>query len=1029
MKHFSFLVGIFLFLPMLIFAQETTVIKGKVVDENGQPLPGSSVVIEGTSKGTITDMDGNFSLSVTNEEKKLEFSFVGYTTQTVKIQKGKSMNVKLLPDAVGLEEIVVVGYGTQKKVNLLGAVENVSMAELENRPLTNASMALQGQVAGVDIVQQSGQPGSDQGTIRIRGVSSIENNNEPLVLIDGIEGDINDVNPKDIATMSVLKDASSAAIYGSRAAAGVILITTKTGSEGHLKVNYSFNYGVQQSTALPEPVDVYTWIDLKKEMLIYNGQKAQADALEEVRKDYLSGEKVQTNYYDTFFRLAPQQDHYINFSGGNRYAKSSVSLGYMSQDGVLVGTSSDKFTFRTNTDLSTKNNIVNFTLNMSGYRQNIDEYSTSSKYVINNIHRAGPTSVFQAKNGLYGYYALYYAQKELGGGGWNNKNGLYGRAQLKLNLFDGFKIIAAMNANYSASTASLFAPPLSTASDLYGDTQSEQQSYYSINNIHSFSTTLEARAHYDKTFNRIHKLSAMVGVSQFEYIYTTEYARREDYIDYVPSLSHGDAATQTNKDSHSERALRSVFSRIGYTLKDRYLFEANFRADGSSRFRNKKWGYFPSFSAGWRISEEDFFKSLDKNRIVDNFKIRASWGMLGNESIYSSYTGYDQIGMNYPYDFNGSIVSGAGLTSLSNPDTTWETTEQTNVGVDLSLFNSFTITADYFYKYTYDILMQLPLAPSLAPGTVPYQNAGSMQNQGIELTLGYKKRINKDLNIYASATLSHISNKVLDLKGQDAIYHKTTDNSTPVLISKVGEPYGSYYGYNVIGIFQVDDFTWQNNSDPSIPIEERKYVLKEGIPTQAENPIPGDLRFEDISGPNGVPDGKIDLDYDRKIIGKQFPDLAYSFTVGGEYKGFDINLFFHGVTGRDLYSCGAMVVPFANDNGNVWKEQVDDRWTYENPSNTNPRLFNDNARMTMRSNYYLQDASFLRLKNVEVGYTFPKNLLKKIRVENLRIYAGIQNAFTITGFKGWDPERPASNISSDVYPQVRVYNIGLNLKF
>ena len=249
------------------------------------------------------------------------------------------------------------------------------------------------------------------------------------------------------------------------------------------------------------------------------------------------------------------------------------------------------------------------------------------------------------------------------------------------------------------------------------------------------------------------------------------------------------------------------------------------------------------------------------------------------------------------------------------------------------------------------------------------------------------------------------------------------------MISAEGHPYGSFYGYNVIGIFQESDFTWQNNSDPNVPVQDRNYVLKPGIPTQAENPKPGDLRFEDISGPDGVPDGTIDLDHDRKIIGSQFPDLTYSFNIGGEYKGFDFNLFFHGVAGRDLYSCGAMVVPFVNDNGNVWKEMVGSRWTYENPSTTHPRLFNDNARLTMRSNYYLQDASFLRLKNVEIGYTFPKNLMKKIWVDRLRIYAGVQNVFTFTKFKGWDPERPAENISSDVYPQVRVYNVGVNISF
>lgn len=1026
MKRLILFIGTIL-LPILMFAQ-TINVKGVVLDEQGVPMPGSTIVVSGTTKGTMSDLDGRFFLNGIKKGTKLEISFIGYVTQVVKATD-EPMEVKLTSDIVGLEEIVVVGYGAQRKVNLLGAVENVSMKELENRPLTSASMALQGQVAGVDVVQQSGQPGEDYGTIRIRGISSIENNNEPLVLIDGIEGDINDVNPKDIETMSVLKDASSAAIYGSRAAAGVILITTKSGTEGSMHVSYSFNYGVQQATQLPKPVDVFTWIDLKQEMFLYNGQKSQADALEDVRQDYLSGEKVATNYYDFFVQTAPQQDHYVNISGGNNFAKASVSLGYSGQDGVLLGTSANKYTFRTNVDMKSKRNILNFKFNMSGYRKELDEYTKSVSTVISSIHRAGPTSVFRAHNGLYGYYGMYYAQKELGGGGKKTRDGLAGRAQLALNLFDGFKIIGALNINYGQTKGTVFAPPLVTASDLYGDSQTEQLSYYEVRNIHSFSTTSEVTAHYDKTINKDHKLNAMAGFSQYEYSYDTEYARREDYTDFVPSLMHGSSATQTNSDTQAERALRSVFARVGYSYKGRYLVEGNFRADGSSRFRKNRWGYFPSVSAGWRISEEPFFQKINSARIVDNLKLRASWGMLGNESISSYYTGYDQIGMDFPYDLNGSIVSGAGLIAISNPNTTWETTRQTNVGIDLALWNSFNISADYFYKYTYNMLMQMPIPPSLGISSIPFQNAGSMENKGFELALGYKKRINKDWRISASATLSHITNKILDLKGQGPIFHKVPDNSTPVLISMEGQPYGSFYGYNVIGIFQESDFTWQNNSDPSIPIYERSYQLKPGIPTQSESPRPGDLRFEDISGPDGKPDGVIDMDYDRKIIGKQFPDLTYSFTLGAEYKGFDATLFFQGVTGRDLYSCGAMVVPFANDNGNVWAEQVENRWTYENKSNTYPRLFNDNTRMSMRSNYYLQDASFLRLKNVEIGYSLPKNVLKKLRIEKCRIYAGVQNAFTITGFKGWDPERPASNISTDVYPQVRVYNFGLNLNF
>lgn len=1026
MKKHLFILTLFIFSSMILAYGQN--VSGKVTDETGEPLPGASLVVKGTKKGTISDLNGNFTIGLSQNEKVLIVSFIGYVSQEIDVMGKSNLTVKLLPETVNLEEVVAVGYGTQKKANLIGAVENISVKEIENRPLTNSSMALQGQVAGVDVIQGSGEPGDDQGNIRIRGVSSIENNNEPLVLIDGIEGDINQVNPKDIESMSVLKDASSAAIYGNRAAAGVIIITTKGGTEGSMKVSYTNNFGLQQATQLPTPVDIFTWIDLKQEMLTYNGQKTQADALETERAKFQSGEKTAVNYYDIFFRNAMQQDHYLSFSGGSKFFKGSASVGYTDQDGVLLGTGYKKYSFRTNTEAFSANRKVNFKFNLSGFRGQRDEYAVSSNTVINNIHRAGPVSVFQATNGLYGYYGMYYAQKELGGGTNTFNNALNGRTSLSIDLFKGFQVSAAFGFYYGSNNISTFAPPLYTASDLYGDSKSKQKSYYQVQDINSLSNTLELITKYNNTFNKIHKVSALLGYSQMSYDYDMEFARRENYEVYVPSLNMGDPATQINSDSHSQRATRAVFGRFGYTLKDRYLFELNSRLDGSSRFNKNKYGFFPSVSAGWRVSEENFFRNAEL-RFVDNLKIRTSWGQLGNEAIYTSYTGFDMMDYKSPYTFGGLVVSGASVTELSNSLTTWETTEQTNIGIDLGILRNLSFSIDGFYKLTSNILMKVPIPISLGIPSTPYQNAGVMENKGLEFTAKYQKNFSKDFKFNTSLAVSHIQNKILDLDGKGPILHPTSDNATPVLISMEGQPYGSFYGYRTEGIFQVTDFTWQNNSDASIPVQDRTYTLKAGIPTQSENPQPGDLRFKDISGPDGTPDGVIDLNYDRVIIGKQFPDLTYSLSVGGEYKGFDLNLFFYGVLGRDAYNQGAMVVPFVNDNGNVWSELVADRWTYENPSTTRTRLFNDNTRLTMRSDYYIEDASFVRLKNIELGYSIPGFIVRKLKMEKIRFYAGVQNAFTFTAFKGWDPERPADNITSDIYPQVRVYNIGLNVNF
>jgi len=1021
------LILLFIGLPWILFAQELR-LTGKVLDEMGEALPGASIIVKGTKKGTVSDLNGQFSITVLKNEKILIVSFIGYISQQIELNEKLNITIKLLPAAIEMNEVVAVGYGTQKKANLIGAVENVSIKDIENRPITNTSMTLQGQVAGVDVVQGSGEPGADQGNIRIRGISSIENNNEPLVLIDGMEGDINQVNPKDIESMSVLKDASSAAIYGNRAAAGVIIITTKSGKEGQLQVSYNNNFGLQEATKLPKPVDVYTWIDLKQEMLTYNGQKTQADALETLRAKYLSGENTAVNYYDIFLKKALQQNHYVNLSGGNKLFKSSASLGYSNQDGVLIGTGYKRYSFRSNTEMSSANNKIKFNLNLSGYRGERDEYAVSSNTVINIIHKAGPISVFRATNGLYGYYGMYYAQKELGGGTKTANNSLTGRANLSIDVFKGFQLSGSFGINYGGNTSNTFAPPLYTAGDMYGDSQTKQKSYYEVDNINTLSNTLELIAKYNNTFNKIHNISALFGYSQMFYSYAMDYAKRENYQVYVASLNMGDPATEVNSDSQSERATRSTFGRLGYTFKNLYLFELNARVDGSSRFYKNKYGFFPSISAGWRINEENFFSNLNL-QFVDNLKLRTSWGRLGNEAINTSYTGYDIMNYTSAYDFGGAIVSGASVTELSNNLTTWETTEQTNIGLDFGLFKNLTFSLDGFYKKTSNILMKVPVPISLGIPSTPYQNAGSMENKGLEFSAHYQKNFSKNFKFNTSLTLSHIENKVLVLKGKGPILHATSDNSTPVLISTEGQPYGSFYGYVTESIFQVTDFTWQNNSDATIPVQNRTYTLKTGIATQSENPLPGDLRFKDISGPNGVPDGVIDLNYDRTIIGKQFPDLTFSFTIGSEYKGFDLNLFFYGVLGRDAYNQGAMVVPFVNDNGNVWSELVANRWTYENPSTTQTRLFNDNTRLTMRSDYYIEDASFVRLKNIELGYSVPKSILRKINIAKLRLFIGIQNAFTLTAFKGWDPERPADNITSDIYPQVRIYNAGLNVNF
>lgn len=1006
---------------------QTRVIEGVVKDENGRPMAGVTVYIPSTNTGTVSDHKGSYSIKATSEQEII-FSFIGYQTRKLKIgTPGVRFDViTMQPDEQMLHavEVVSVGYGSQKKVNLLGAAENVTVKDLENRPITQTSMALQGTISGVDVVQHSGQPGMDQGSIRIRGVSSIANNNEPLVLIDGVEGDINQVNPRDIESMSVLKDASSAAIYGNRAAAGVVLINTRSGkNSGRFKVSYNGSFSLQETTALPQAVKVLDWLDLKEEMYLYNGEIKNLDY---DRKKYQSGEKVAVNYYLRHFRIAPMHDHYLNMTMGSKNYHSSMSFGFGSQDGVLKGTSNDKISFRSNTSMYSNNKKFYARLNLSGYRKDLTESAHGSNQAIADVHRAGPVCVFKSYNGLYGYYGRHMGQLEAGGRTKIISNQLTGKATLGFEPIKGLKIEGSFATTYYDYRKDQFIAPIYTAGDIFGEKQTKSESSIEIRNSKTISTTTELIASYKRRFSR-HDISVLLGASQFLWKNNWEMARRDNMSSFTPSLNMGDPATQVNDNGINERSTRSFFTRINYSYDDRYLLEFNARYDGSSRFYKDKWGLFPSVAAGWRISQEKFFKNSSISKVINNLKIRASWGRLGNEYISSNYTGYPTMNTNNYYDFNGTQVAGAAITELSNKNISWETSEQTNIGIDLGLWKHFSISMDLFYKKTTDILMKLPIPPSLIGNgnAGPYQNAGSMENKGLELTFNYHQKYRNKMYFDATFTTSILRNKILNLSGVSPVIH----GSLPI-VHMEGHSVGAYYGYQQAGIYQFEDFTWQNNSAPSIPLHEREYQLKPDQPLPSEGrPRPGDLKFRDISGPEGTPDGKIDLDYDRTIIGNPFPDVSMALNLNWGWKGIDFNMFWQAVIGRDMYNQGPMVVPFMNDNGNVWQEMADKRWTAENPSNVHPRLNYDSRTANTRSSYYIFDASFLRLKNIELGYTLPFRWTSKLHIAKVRIYTGIQNAWTITNFPGWDPERPASNISSEVYPQVRIYNFGLNVSF
>ena len=528
----TFILTLVFLLSAVAAASQPTEIKGIVQDEYGKPMPGVAVFIKDTGTGTITDNNGEYSLDIPSKDVVVTFQFLGY--KTIELPLSGSMerfsHVKMELDNLVFDEIVVIGYGTQKKANLLGAAENVSVKDLENRPVTSASMALQGTVAGVDVVQNSGQPGNDQGTIRIRGISSIENNNEPLVLIDGVEGDINQLNPRDIETMSVLKDASSAAIYGNRAAAGVVLITTKSGEgAGKLRVSYNGSFSLQEPTELPTPVKVLEWLDLKEEMYLYNGEIKNFDS---EREKYISGERVSANYYLKHFRVAPMHDHYLSMTMGGKNYNGNISVGYSYQDGVLKGTDNEKISFRSNTTMYSNNRKFSTTLNISGYRKDMTSTALGTNQTIMDIHRAGPTSVYLAYNGIYGFYGRHMGQLEAGGRTKNISNQLTAKLSMGYEPVKGLKIQGSFATVYYQSRNDQFVAPIYTAGDLYGDVQNKVASYLEIRNSLTLSTTTEVTATYKKKIRR-HDISALLGASQYWWKNEWESARRDNMSSFT----------------------------------------------------------------------------------------------------------------------------------------------------------------------------------------------------------------------------------------------------------------------------------------------------------------------------------------------------------------------------------------------------------------------------------------------------------------------------------------------------------------
>jgi len=994
------------------FAQQAQNISGKVAGDTGESLPGVTILVKGTNVGTATDAEGNYSLQVPAGSNTLVVSFVGFQTQEIPISNRSSINIELATDAKALDEIIVVGYGTQRKANLTGAISQIDAKTLENRPITNVSSGLQGQMAGVTVINSTALPGNNGNTIRIRGVGTI-GNAEPLVVIDGVlGGNLNLLNPDDIESISVMKDAASASIFGVRGANGVIIVTTKKGKGTTPSISYNNYFGVQTPTALPEFLGSPEYMELLNEAQTNAGRNPTytADQIEIARNGSDPNYYANTNWIDEIYKKsAPQQNHNISVNGGTKEINYYLSYGYLKEGGLITG---DNYRANRNNVRARLNTTIMDRLQIDANLGYIDRaYSGSSEGVgsgsgpIYAAHQVLPLVPVRFTTGGWAYLGGQrnpVAVTTDGGTDDFASQEFTGNINATLNVFDGFKIRGQYGLVRSNSKRTIFSKTINYYSPIDNSLiyQTNPQNKIDARDYTGISQTFIGTAEYEKRFLDKHDVKMLLGVQQDESLSDNFAATRTNLpTQEVGNIALG-TANQLNSGSADQDALRSAFGRANYGFSNKYLAEANFRYDGSAAFaKSLRWDLFWSASLGWVFTEENFFSSL-KN-VIEFGKVRASYGSLGNDQV-TPYAFINIIGSVGTMPIGNTNSVGYRYTNVPNELLTWETQLKQDIGIDLTSLNGrLSLTADYFVNKTKDILLEIPL-PDVLGTNYPPQNAGKVENKGWEFMVSWNDR-QGDFTYGGNFNLSDVRNKVIDLAG--------TPPTIGDRIRMVGEPIDAFYGLVADRIAQVSDFDYDDAT--------QKYTAK--FPFLAGDPVaPGDLIYKDLDS-----DGKITLDKDRKVIGSAIPRYTYGFRGNAAWKGIDFTFFLQGVGKADGYLAGAARHAYINEGSLPQKVHLD-RWTPENPDASYPRLVYQQTYNQRLSTFWLEDASYLRLKNIQIGYTLPAQLTERFRVSRLRVYASADNLFTKTDyFYGYDPETPVS--TGGFYPQVKTYVFGLNL--
>lgn len=989
-------------------------IKGRVTNESGQPLSGVSITIKGESGGITTDNNGAFRIETDKTNITLVVSFVGYTTREIKVHGTETnLQIQLALAVNNMEEFVVVGYGAKKKVHVTGSLSVLDMKSKENTPTTNASQALHG-VSGVWINQAGGKPGQDAATIRIRGVGTL-NNNDPLVLVDGIEYNINEINPNFIESITVLKDAA-AAIYGSRAANGVILITTKTGKKGKMEINYNYNYGIQKPTFLPDVLwDPIQYMQLKNQALINEGKSpAAVDYSAAQIEEYRNGMAADPytyphlNWFDYVMKNGSLHQHNLRFSGGSDKVTYNLAVGYMDHDGILVDANhANRYTLNLNVSAQATNRLkvgANIIGNFRTFTQPAFGGSGATNYFFTRLTRVLPIMTPYLPDGRYGNMVFATPGRNTienpimllkEGSNYNAPQRILAKvfAEYKLpfdltyNLnfgvdkLDGYsRSFVPIIISYNPKTGAPNNYNINPASNNYDENNLSLSVYHTLN--------------WNKTIGD-HQITAMAGQSYNRFDSSSFNGHAEGYFDNtLTDLSAGSTNITTGGQVLRD-ALISYFGRLSYNYKEKYLLEGIIRYDGAGRFADgRRWGSFPSVSAGWRIDKENFFDIPAVNLL----KLRASWGKLGNQAapMWSPYNVVN-VGNSYAYSFNNVISSGSAVTSYADPRISWETTTTYNGGVDAEFWNGLLSgSIDVFKRRTTDILRGVSIPGQVGGLSGPVQNIGTVDNTGFEIMLGHRNKIG-DITYEVNGSVSYVKNKVVDLRGQSQISSRR--------IIKEGYPIDAYYLYEATGIYQNQD---EINNSAKI-----SNAVKAGY-----------LKYNDVFKDNVI-DGK-----DRIITGSSIPKYNYSFNINVGYKNFMLTSFWQGVQGINLYPTVNLATPFNNGAG-VTKEWATDSWTPDNPNARLPILTTPTGATEnfQPSTFWLKDGSYMRLKNIQLRYSLPEKIASMLAMSRCTLFVNGENLVTFTKFKDFDPEKSVTGDSFYEYPSLKTFSFGVNVNF